>query len=69
MGRWITVTEADTSERTLVNLDNVEAVQGRTIFFTGGGEDNYLVVSESFDDLIKLIANAEAAKIITERQA
>ena len=59
MGRWITVTEADTSERTLVNLDNVDAVQGRTIFFTGGGEDNYLVEREDFDEITKRIIMEE----------
>lgn len=59
MGRWITVTEADTSERTLVNLDNVDAVQGRTIFFTGGGEDNYPVAREDFDEIAKRIMREE----------
>ena len=59
MGRWIIVTEADTSERTLVNLDNVDAVQGRTIFFTGGGEDNYLVAREDFDEIAKRIMREE----------
>ncbi len=59
MARWIAVTEADSNARTLINLDNVDAVQGRTIFFSGGGEDNYLVAREDFDDLIKLIVSAE----------
>jgi len=68
MGRWILVHGLTDGERILVNLDNVDTIQGQTIFFMGDDED-YLVVSESFDDLIKLIANAEAAKIITERQA
>ena len=62
MGRWITVTEADTSERTLVNLDNVDAVQGRTISFTGGGEDNYLVAREDFDEIAKRIMRGERNK-------
>lgn len=69
MGRWIIVHARGKGERTLINLDNVDTIQGQTICFTGGDDENYLLVSESFDDLIKLIANAEAAKIITERQA
>lgn len=64
MGRWILVHRLTDGERILVNLDNVDTVEGRTIFF--GGDEDRIVVSESFDDLIKLIANAEAAKIIME---
>lgn len=36
MARWIRVTATDNNEDTLVNLDNVSAIQGRTIFFSGG---------------------------------
>ena len=62
MARWIRVTAADTNEDTLVNLDNVSAVQGRTIFFVGGDPDDYLVANESHTDLIVLIAKAEGGR-------
>lgn len=59
MARWIIVHGLTDGERILVNLDNVDTIQGQTIFFMGDDED-YLVVSESFDDLLKLIVSAEA---------
>lgn len=62
MARWISVTTTDTNEDTLVNLDNVSAIQGRTIFFVGGDPDDYLVANESHTDLIALIAQAERNK-------
>lgn len=62
MARWISVTATDTNEDTLVNLDNVEAVIGRTLFFVGGGEDDYLVANESHTELTALIAQAERSK-------
>ncbi len=54
MGRWIIVHGQTDGERILVNLDNVDTVQGQTIFFVGDDED-YLVVSESFDEIVKCI--------------
>ena len=62
MGRWISVTATETGEDTLVNLDNVAAVQGRTIFFVGGDADDYLVANESHTELTALIARAERSK-------
>ena len=62
MSRWISVTAADTNEDTLINLDNVSAIQGRTIFFVGGDTDDYLVTKESHTELIALIARAERSK-------
>ena len=59
MGRWIVVHGRSSKKQTLINLDNVDAIQGSTISFTGGNNEDYLVVSESFDDLIKLIVSAE----------
>jgi len=59
MGRWIVVHGQSSRKQTLINLDNVDAIQGSTISFTGGNNEDYLVVSESFDDLIKLIVSAE----------
>ena len=47
MSRWISVTATETGEDTLINLDNVSAIQGRTIFFVGGDADDYLVANES----------------------
>ena len=61
MARWISVTEAD-GEDVLINLDNVEAVIGRTLFFVGGGEEDYLVANESHTELTALIAKAERSK-------
>ena len=58
MARWISVTQAD-GEDVLINLDNVAAVIGRTLFFVGGSEEDYLVVSESHTELTALIAQAE----------
>ena len=43
----------------LVNLDNVAAVIGRTLFFVGGSEDDYMVANESHTELTALIARAE----------
>ena len=59
MARWISVTAAETNEDTLVNLDNVSAIQGRTIFFVGGDAEDYLVANESHTELTALIARAE----------
>lgn len=61
MARWISVTEAD-GEDMLINLDNVAAVIGRTLFFVGGGEEDYLVANESHTELTALIARAEGAE-------
>ena len=58
MARWISVTQAD-GEDVLINLDNVTAVIGRTLFFVGGSEEDYLVASESHTELTALIARAE----------
>ena len=58
MARWISVTQAD-GEDILINLDNVAAVIGRTLFFVGGGKEDYLVASESHTELTALIARAE----------
>ena len=59
MARWISVTAGDTNEDTLINLDNVNAIQGRTIFFSSGDPDDYLVANESHTELTALIARAE----------
>ena len=48
MARWISVTAEDTNKDTLINLDNVSAIQGRTIFFVGGGAMLY-----GLDELIR----------------
>lgn len=61
MARWISVTQAD-GEDMLINLDNVAAVIGRTLFFVGGGEEDYLVANESHTELTALIAQAERNK-------
>ena len=58
MARWISVTQAD-GEDVLINLDNVTAVIGRTLFFVGGSEEDYLVANESHTELTALIARAE----------
>ena len=62
MAIWISVTQADSGEDTLINLDNVSAIQGRTIFFSGGDADDYLVANESHTELTALIARAERSK-------
>lgn len=62
MARWISVTATDTNEDTLINLDNVSAIQGRTIFFVGGSEEDYLVANESHTELTALIAQAEGGR-------
>ena len=62
MARWISVTATDTNEDTLINLDNVSAIQGRTIFFVGGGSDDYMVANESHTELTALIARAEGGR-------
>ena len=59
MARWISVTATDTNEDTLINLDNVSAIQGRTIFFVGGGAE---VANESHTELTALIARAEGGR-------
>lgn len=61
MSRWISVTQTD-GEDVLINLDNVAAVIGRTLFFVGGGDEDYLVAEESHTELIALIAQAERNK-------
>jgi len=62
MARWISVTATDTNEDTLVNLDNVTAIQGRTIFFSGGDPDDYLVARETHTEIVARIAQAERSK-------
>ena len=62
MARWISVTATDTNEDTLINLDNVSAIQGRTIFFVGGGAE---VANESHTELTALIARAEGGEDMT----
>lgn len=61
MARWISVTQKD-GEDVLINLDNVAAVIGRTLFFVGGNEEDYLVANESHTELTALIAKAERSK-------
>lgn len=61
MARWISVTHGD-GEDVLINLDNVAAVIGRTLFFVGGGEEDYLVANESHTELTALIARAEGGR-------
>ena len=61
MARWISVTEAD-GEDVLINLDNVAAVIGRTLYFVGGSEEDYLVANESHTELTALIAQAEGGR-------
>ena len=64
MARWICVTYGDEDEEhdVLINLDNVAAVIGRTLFFVGGGDEDYLVANESHTELTALIARAERSK-------
>ena len=62
MARWISVTATDTDEDTLINLDNVSAIQGRTIFFSGGDAEDYLVAKESHTEIVARIAQAERNK-------
>ena len=62
MARWISVTATDTNEDTLINLDNVSAIQGRTIFFSGGDAEDYLVAKESHTEIVARIAQAERNK-------
>ena len=62
MARWISVTATDTNEDTLINLDNVSAIQGRTIFFSGGDAEDYLVAKESHTEIVALIARAEGGR-------
>ena len=61
MARWISVTQED-GEDVLINLDNVTAIIGRTLFFVGGSEEDYLVASESHTELTALIARAEGGR-------
>ena len=61
MARWISVTQAD-GEDVLINLDNVSAIQGRTIFFNGGDPDDYLVAKETHTEIAARIAQAEGGK-------
>ena len=61
MARWISVTQAD-GEDVLINLDNVTAVIGRTLYFVGGSDEDYLTVRESHTELTALIAQAERNK-------
>ena len=64
MARWISVTHGDESEEhdVLINLDNVAAVIGRTLYFVGGSDEDYLTVRESHTELTALIAQAERSK-------
>ena len=62
MTRWISVTQAD-GEDVLINLDNVAVVIGRTLFFVGGGDEDYLVANESHTELTALIARAEGGRV------
>ena len=62
MARWISVTATDTNEDTLINLDNVSAIQGRTIFFSGGDAEDYLVAKESHTEIVARIAQAERSR-------
>ena len=62
MARWISVTATDNNEDTLINLDNVSAIQGRTIFFVGGDAEDYLVAKESHTEIVARIAQAERNK-------
>ena len=64
MARWISVTHGDEGEEhdVLINLDNVTAVIGRTIYFAGGNDEDYLVANESHTDLVVLIAMAEGGR-------
>ena len=61
MARWISVTQAD-GEDMLINLDNVTAVIGRTLYFVGGNDEDYLVANESHTELTALIARAEGGR-------
>ena len=61
MARWISVTQED-GEDILVNLDNVTAVIGRTLFFVGGNDEDYLVANESHTELTALIAQTERSR-------
>ena len=61
MARWINVTQAD-GEDVLINLDNVTAVIGRTLYFVGGNDEDYLTARESHTELTALIAQAERSK-------
>lgn len=62
MSRWISVTQSDNGEDTLINLDNVTAVIGRTLYFVGGNVEDYLTVRESHTELTALIARAERTR-------
>lgn len=61
MSRWIAVTQTG-GEDVLINLDNVTAVIGRTLYFVGGNDEDYLTVRESHTELTALIAQAERNK-------
>ena len=65
MARWISVTHGDEGEEhdVLINLDNVTAVIGRTLYFVGGNDEDYLIANESHTELIALIARAEGGRV------
>ena len=67
MARWICVTHGDEDEEhdVLINLDNVTAVIGRTLYFVGGSDEDYLTVRESHTELTALIARAEGGEDMT----
>ena len=70
MSRWIIVTHGDDDEihDVLINLDNVTAVIGRTLYFAGGNNEDYLTVRESHIEIAALIARAEGGRVIARAE-